>query len=104
MSSATALEPQASTRFHHDAVVSQFAQSFAQGPRSILDPIAGLADLADGVTRLEITGLPNQYGLIVTCTNVHITPILKTMIEADQAHEEAKGEKEMEEGEFVEEK
>merc|ERR1712087_177359 len=65
-----------------DEGVGMFTKEFGSGPRCVLDPIGGLADFADGLKTLEITGLPSKYGLLVTFKNFHITPILKTMAAA----------------------
>lgn len=52
----------------------------SSGPESIIKPLHGLADLADGVKSIEITGLPNNFEVVMTFTNVHVTPLLKKLI------------------------
>merc|ERR1712051_983067 len=49
-------------------------------PKSILRPVKGLADLADGLKAAEIRGLPHKYEVLLTCKNVHVTPLLKDLI------------------------
>merc|ERR1711920_528053 len=50
------------------------------GPESIIHPLHGLADLADGVKSIKISGLPNNFEVVATFTNVHVTPLLKKLI------------------------
>merc|ERR1740123_1108254 len=61
--------------------VEAIAKNVAHIPDVILQPIKGLAGLADGVKTMEISGLPNKYGILATFTNFHIVPILKDMID-----------------------
>jgi len=68
--------------------VEMIAKSVAQIPKSILDPIKDLADVADGVKSFEITGLPHKYGILAEFKNFHILPILKNIIDDIDAEED----------------
>jgi len=56
------------------------AWTLASGPESIIHPMHGLADLADGVKSMKISGLPNNFEVVMTFTNVHVTPLIKKLI------------------------
>lgn len=56
------------------------ANILSTGPESIIHPMHGLADLSDGVKSITISGLPNNFEVVMTFTNVHITPLLKKLI------------------------
>jgi len=62
------------------AGVKYFASEFAKGPETILAPMHGLADLADGVKSMTVSGLPNNFEIVMSFTNVHVTPLLKEII------------------------
>merc|ERR1712241_1516443 len=49
-------------------------------PEEITEPMHGLADLADGVKSMELSGLPNNFEVVLTFTNVHVTPLMKKLI------------------------
>lgn len=70
------------------AAVGMFSAQLASGPPGILEPIAGLADFADGLNSIELTGLPHNYRVLVTFKNCHITPILKNIIVPSDGEEE----------------
>jgi len=72
-----------------DGLAMSLAMAMGRVPAAILEPTAGLADVADGLKTLEISGLPHNYGLLATFTNFHITPLLKTLIEEAQKEEAA---------------
>jgi len=70
------------------AGVKYFASEFAKGPETILAPMHGLADLADGVKSMTVSGLPNNFEIVMSFTNVHVTPLIKEMIgDIDAARE-----------------
>merc|ERR1719469_871336 len=62
------------------AGVKYFASEFAKGPETILAPMHGLADVADGVKSMTVSGLPNNFEIVMSFTNVHVTPLLKEII------------------------
>ena len=49
-------------------------------PGDILDPLKGLSDLADGLASIEMTDLPHDYVITVSFTNVHLTPVLTSVL------------------------
>jgi len=49
-------------------------------PGDILDPLKGLSDLADGLASMEMIDLLHDYMIIVSFTNVHLTPVLTSVL------------------------
>jgi len=73
--------------------LEQFAEGLRSGPKRFNQPTAGLADFADGLKAAEMRGLPHKYEVLLTCKNVHVTPLLKDLIgDLNDVDEEAEGE------------
>merc|ERR1712130_163039 len=56
--------------------LNMFHRKIATAPYVVMAPIKPLKDLSDGLTGVQLRGLPHNYEVVVELTDVKVTPVI----------------------------